>query len=357
MKHISVLFFALLFGLSAQAQSVRCDSGDCRSGLGTATLVDSDGLETTYEGSWRDGLPYGDGTLTFPDSTHFTGRMYDGEPRDGGVAWRNGSTYEGWILDHKLHGWGTYYSSVVEVAWEGRFEGGQADNIQPILAEGDDRTIGLNVANMGIPSLDDIFSEQHATALSQRRELLIDSLRAHDLDSVAEEVSSDPDFITGILSVRTEKGYVSRYAGRHPGLLALLLDSGADPNFIANGSPNPVLDATVRHISGHEEGLTLLLDAGADPNLYLGGSLTPLTTAASFCSVATVDLLLTAGADPNACASDEPCISHGGFDSVLRSERAYEKARVARDRASDDDKRERCETIVARLYPYTDTPM
>lgn len=65
------------------------------------------GSQTDYVGELKDGLPHGEGTLTYPNGTVYEGEFNDGL-RSGQGKWTNtsGVTYSGSWLDDHYHGFG-----------------------------------------------------------------------------------------------------------------------------------------------------------------------------------------------------------------------------------------------------------
>ena len=86
----------------------KCVSGDCKKGKGV--FIDIDGNE--YNGSFKNGLMDGLGTMNYSNSNVYVGNWIANKREGWGkLVIANGDTYEGYFLDDKIHGDGTYTSA------------------------------------------------------------------------------------------------------------------------------------------------------------------------------------------------------------------------------------------------------
>lgn len=110
------------------------------------------------------------------------------------------------------------------------------------------------------------------------------------------------DQVRKLMAEGVEPSFAVDGAARHPELLKIVLEAGADPN--GNGRPQscPLCNAAR---CGELASVKLLIAAGADLNGFDTGSrATPLMLAAENLSVPVVLALLAAGANPNSRDAD-----------------------------------------------------
>jgi len=151
--------------------------------------------------------------------------------------------------------------------------------------------------------------------------MLLDAIRSGNLDQVRDLLAADPS----LSQTRTDQGASavlwSVYTG-HAELAPLLLgdrdpdifeacalgradvvaaELASDPTLINAPSPDGFTPLGFAAFFRHPEVVELLLDRGADPSLPAGNATkySPLHSAASSNSFEIVDLLLSRGADPN----------------------------------------------------------
>ena len=112
MKHLLILISILLLSSPVIGNNHKGETlylWETSSGL-VWKSVGSEKLQPKYEGQVENGIPNGQGTITYPD-----GRKYVGEYKNGKIwngqgtkTWTNGDMYEGEFKDGLQNGQGTY---------------------------------------------------------------------------------------------------------------------------------------------------------------------------------------------------------------------------------------------------------
>ena len=89
--------------ISSNAFAQKCVSGDCKENYSVVEYQDS----SRYEGSFRNGLRWGNGTITYLDGSFYTGQWVEDLPQGRGkYVYADKSFYEGEVQGGKKKGKG-----------------------------------------------------------------------------------------------------------------------------------------------------------------------------------------------------------------------------------------------------------
>merc|ERR1712013_631926 len=102
-----------------------------------------DDLKKIYEGSFVNGLPYGRGTMTYPEGWKYEGNWKDGKFYDHGTfTWSPNNYFEGQFMNGELvPSHGEYYTEEGGVYKQGRYYPNAADESESYRAEFDGKTL------------------------------------------------------------------------------------------------------------------------------------------------------------------------------------------------------------------------
>jgi len=104
---IQIILIVFLAGCGDKSEYVGDLKNELPDGKGIMTY-EEDG--STYDGEWKEGQRYGNGTLTYEDGAKYEGEWKDGEMDGTGIfTWSNGDKYEGDWKNGKKNGQGTIF--------------------------------------------------------------------------------------------------------------------------------------------------------------------------------------------------------------------------------------------------------
>ncbi|WP_084418266.1 MORN repeat-containing protein [Henriciella litoralis] len=93
---------------SGDSVTKTCNSGDCTSGDGVARYQRDGDWLFDYRGRFVDGIPHGEGNITFATGITFVGNLDKGDLTHGTLTYPDGDVYVGALKKEKYSGQGTY---------------------------------------------------------------------------------------------------------------------------------------------------------------------------------------------------------------------------------------------------------
>lgn len=151
-------FISISFTTQAWAIKGKCVSGDCMNGTGTMNYDNG----KTYEGTWKDGMPNGQGTFSWPDDKennviggNIIGQYQKGELNGQATAtYSNGTTFTGLFKNDKfVFGKGLIYHALGDVmgAYRGQIANEDRQPNGRGIWKGDDGSFFEGEFKNGIP--------------------------------------------------------------------------------------------------------------------------------------------------------------------------------------------------------------